>query len=127
MNIVLKLTLKLATFSDKIKKTQDFYLLSISLIGKAPFVLSYNDLDIVGSELESWKVIRSFFDMAKDGIIEAFHQITLLLNNRVLGEDAGMFIVDVSRVLLFLMIFYLYYLVLHVFLTSVGAYFCPSL
>lgn len=99
MNIVLKLTLKLATFSDKIKKTQDFYLLSISLIGKAPFVLSYNDLDIVGSELESWKVIRSFFDMAKDGIIEAFHQITLLLNNRVLGEDAGMFIVDVSRVL----------------------------
>lgn len=65
-------------------------------VHKTAIAAYVNDLAIRQSVPELWKAVQSFLDMAKDGVLESFHQVTLLCSNRALTEEVGYAMMDVS-------------------------------
>lgn len=89
--------LQLSHFSKaKTERKKTTRLLMLPSVQKNAIGAYVNDLLIRQSVPELWKAVQSFLDMAKDGVLESFHQVTLLCSNRALTEEVGYAMMDVS-------------------------------
>lgn len=97
INVLLKLMLQLSHFSKaKTERRKAARLLMLPSVQKNGIGAYVNDLLIRQSVPDLWKAVQSFLDMAKDGVLESFHQVTLLCSNRALTEEVGYAMMDVS-------------------------------